>query len=712
MRTHLNTKVFGNTAAFVVSDAISPTGGAYIYMWCLTRSGAAHSHTPSDSFGGLTWTHYTIQGTSGSTRIRLSFAWALLPATPGTHTVQMDFDGNVGRRILSVWLADSLDAAVPFRQNISGSGTTATTPLLTLPSAPIAANEVVAAFGVYFPTGGATDIAPGTSDDDFTQDREDSTAVGSADLGLMQEFRTGSASPTVDAETMGTSINVGLAVELNSGVPADPPDAPTALAATVNGAESVTLDWTDNADNEDAQIIRRAPDVILTGTVTSDGSADVVGVGTLATTQLAVDQYIRIGALTGTFRVTSITDNTHFAVTPSPAAQSGVAYSTAGTFATIDEIAADLETYDDDTVAQQTRYWYRVRATNADGDSDPSNDVQVLTRSLPVLTRVTPASGTVSLPVLGLGLTLPFEVGATDNDDGALSGASVEWLLNGNPTPIGTDVTHLLDIDAELITAGSHILEAIATDSDGDESNPMVWTITLSAPGADTRITTEGPLFDTPVLFGAAVRIRGLKFRGPDGNFVNPTFEEGDVKAVKDGTDIDNAAFLPILQVRNEHYFDIDAAESNGQQTIYTFKDLDDPPEWVPVTGRILTYGDPSAFYSEPLQQLGTDDRALVSADAHVSGLTVEALDSAERDAVASALLGLTAGIETNLTLRQAIRLLLAAAVGLSQNVAAGTPEFLRVQPDGAGLLSDAAPVAISGTADDGDRSGITVTPG
>lgn len=713
-RTHLNTKVFASTATSIVSDALTPTGNYYIYFWCLTRTGSSDTHTPSDTLGGLTWTTYSLQGTLGSTRMRLTFGWAKLGASPGTGVVTVGFAGNIGRRLLSVWTVPDtdLDASVPFRQNITGSGSTSTTPSLALASAPLSANEVIAAFANFFASGGITDIAPGATGP-FTQDREEGTTVGGNDINLMQEFRTGSASTTVDASNMGAELNLGIAVELNAAAaPADPPDAPTGLSATVNGAESVTLDWTDNADNEDAQVIRRAPDAVLTGTVTTDGSANVVGVGTLATTELAVDQYTRIGALTGTFRVTGITDATHFAVTPSPGAQSGVAYSTAGAFSTIDSIAADLETYDDDTVAEQTRYWYRVRATNADGDSDPSNDVHVLTTSRPTLTRVDPTSPTLSLAVLGLGVSIGFEVSANDNDDGALTGASIEWFLDGNPTPIGTGVTALINIDADLITAGGHTIEAIATDSHGDESDPMSWTITVAEPGADARVLTEGPLFDTPLLYGTGARIRGLKFRGLDGNWVNPTFEPGDVKFIIDGVDGGDAAFLPVVQVRNEHYFDIDSSETVGEQVVYSFEDQDDPPEWIPVTGRILTYGDPSAFYPEPLEQLGTDGRALISADAHASGVTVEALDSAERDAIASALLGLTNGIETRVTPRQALRMILAAAAGLSQGVADGAPKFRRVQPDVAGLLDTAAPFAIEGTAEDGDRTAITVTPG
>ena len=49
-----------------------------------------------------------------------------------------------------------------------------------------------------------------------------------------------------------------------------------------------------------------------------------------------------------------------------------------GSFATIATTAADVETYTDDTVAEGTRYEYKIVATNGDGDAAASNTVNVV----------------------------------------------------------------------------------------------------------------------------------------------------------------------------------------------------------------------------------------------------------------------------------------------------------------------------------------------
>lgn len=52
---------------------------------------------------------------------------------------------------------------------------------------------------------------------------------------------------------------------------------------------------------------------------------------------------------------------------------------TNGSFAEITTVASDVTSYSDTSVSKGTTYYYRVRATNADGDSAYSNEANATT---------------------------------------------------------------------------------------------------------------------------------------------------------------------------------------------------------------------------------------------------------------------------------------------------------------------------------------------
>jgi hypothetical protein len=67
--------------------------------------------------------------------------------------------------------------------------------------------------------------------------------------------------------------------------------------------------------------------------------------------------------------------------------------STDGTnFSQIDSVGADITNYSDITAAESTAYWYRVRASNADGDSGYSNTADDTTPECPVVPPAAPSS--------------------------------------------------------------------------------------------------------------------------------------------------------------------------------------------------------------------------------------------------------------------------------------------------------------------------------
>ncbi|MGD0650215.1 MAG: fibronectin type III domain-containing protein [Verrucomicrobiia bacterium] len=97
------------------------------------------------------------------------------------------------------------------------------------------------------------------------------------------------------------------------------PNAPSALTATAVSASEIDLSWTDNADNEDGFLIERAPD--------NGGSP--------------------------------------------------------GTWTQIATVGANVTTYSNAGLSANTKYWYRLRAYNAGGDSDYSNQASGTTLQAP-----------------------------------------------------------------------------------------------------------------------------------------------------------------------------------------------------------------------------------------------------------------------------------------------------------------------------------------
>lgn len=601
----------------------TPTPNRLLLVRVVVVNNAAITPTITDTFSGgpLTWTAapspFQTQNISG-TRTGSGWYWAIVPPS-GIGSGVVRFGHSTGNAVgIEVYEEDDFDPVTPIRQSKGANSTTATLDVV-LDSAPLTANTVLASVASR---NGTADIQPGDNGDPASEISEATWGVGGS-IDSQLQGRTGSTSQTIGWKGLNTNNNVGAVIEINAAPAAgDPPDGtPSDLEITVNGATSLTADWTRGSTNNDATSIERAPDSLLTGTVTTDGTPDVVASGGAALTELAIGSFIRIGTLAGEFQVTAITDNDNFAVTPSPSAESGAAYSKAGTWTVLDSaLGAAVVTYDDDDppLSEQTRYWYRVRESNGDGDSDYSNEAWGLTRGKPVVTRVDPTGGSVPLPVFGLGVTKQFEVSATDPDDGALTGASVEWFLDDPTfsTPIGTGVTSpLLDMDNDL-GLGAHQLVARATDSDSD-TGTAGWNITITELGAGSVQEEDIPMADIPIIYGSGHTERSIIFLDAQGEPTIPTFEAGDVLLR-----LDNGAFAPAtnlpVQVGSTYLFDftLEPEETEfSEKAKVVFKDQDDPPVFGFRSLNYRTYGDPAATYPETLQVLGSDGKALFSDD-------------------------------------------------------------------------------------------------
>lgn len=200
------------------------------------------------------------------------------------------------------------------------------------------------------------------------------------------------------------------------------PNAPTGLSATAASATTVNLAWTDNSSNETGFKVERATNSTFT-----------TGLASLTTTAANAASYTDTSAVAGTtyfYRVRSTNtqgdsanSNTATVTTPSaPSAPTGlsatatsqtsvnltwtdnsnnetgfkVERATNSTFTTgltsVVTTAAGVVTYTESTAAAGTTYFYRVRATNAVGDSANSNTATVTTPSAPTLGVFTSAS--------------------------------------------------------------------------------------------------------------------------------------------------------------------------------------------------------------------------------------------------------------------------------------------------------------------------------
>ncbi len=213
--------------------------------------------------------------------------------------------------------------------------------------------------------------------------------------------------------------------------------APTNLAGTASTtAAAIALTWTDNATNETGYVV--------------DRSSDGVNYTTLATTSANVSSYTDSGLSLGAlyhYRVKAFNGggSTYYATTSAttanvPAAPSALS-ATPGTFSVavsvtwtdnssnetgfkierstdgvnfseINTTAANATSYDDSSVSPVTTYYYKVRATNALGNSAYSNTDDATTVGAPAVTTDSASGITTSAATLN-GTANPNGVSAT-----------------------------------------------------------------------------------------------------------------------------------------------------------------------------------------------------------------------------------------------------------------------------------------------------------
>ena len=210
---------------------------------------------------------------------------------------------------------------------------------------------------------------------------------------------------------------------------AGPPAAPSNLAATALSSAEIGLTWTDNAANETEYRVHRSTTAGFTPDATNQ-------IATLAAGSTSYDDSGLTPSTTYYYRVVAANSagtaasNEASATTPAalqlPSAPTNLVATAAsgsqidlawndnasnesgfrierapdvsgapGTYAEVAVVGANVTGYSDAGLAAGTRYWYRVRAYNTDGNSAYSNAVAARTNDVPPsnLTVVRSSSG-------------------------------------------------------------------------------------------------------------------------------------------------------------------------------------------------------------------------------------------------------------------------------------------------------------------------------
>jgi hypothetical protein len=206
-----------------------------------------------------------------------------------------------------------------------------------------------------------------------------------------------------DLENPAMSSVIDTAHTLLTATPS-PPAAPSNLNATLSGARSVNLTWRDNANNELGYRIESK--IGATGTY-SDVLATAGPNATAATLTGLIEgtqYYFRVQGVNAGGRSAYSNETSVATVLISPASLTAQALTssqvlltwinrsatesgfrierspvTDTNFTEIATVDANTTSFSDSGLNEATRYWYRVRAYNADTTSDYSNEKSVIT---------------------------------------------------------------------------------------------------------------------------------------------------------------------------------------------------------------------------------------------------------------------------------------------------------------------------------------------
>ena len=291
-----------------------------------------------------------------------------------------------------------------------------------------------------------------------------------------------------------------------------PPTAPTNLAATVVSNTQINLTWTASTDNVGVTnyLVQRcaAPGCSNFAQIGATGGPGTTYNDTSAS---ASTSYTYQVIATDAANNPSLPSNISTAITTGPPAAPSNLTATAAsatqinlswtnnainqtgfkverspdniTFTQIGTSGASATTYSDPNLAPKTLYYYRLRATNASGDSGYSN-----TASATTLADTTPPSAPSGLTATAASSTQINLSWTASTDNVAVTGYQIQRCQGAGCTtfaqiaaPAGTGTTY---IDTGLTPSTSYSYQIIATDAAGNPSLPS---------NAGTATTLAGP---------------------------------------------------------------------------------------------------------------------------------------------------------------------------------------------------------------------------
>ncbi len=303
-----------------------------------------------------------------------------------------------------------------------------------------------------------------------------------------------------------------------SGPPPTPPAAPTGLTANAVSCNQIDLAWTDNSDNETSFKIERGTDGINFSQIDTVGANITTYSDTTAAENTTYYYRVRASNSAGDSDYTNTANATTPACPSPPAAPTGLTANAVscnqidlawtdnsddetsfkierGTdginFSQIDTVGANVTAYSDTTAAENTTYYYRVRASNAFGDSGYSNTANATTPACPV-----PPAAPTGLTANAVSCN-QINLAWTDNSNNETS-FKIERGTDGinfsQIDTVGADFTAYSDTTAAENTTYYYRVRASNAFGDSGYSNTANATTPLCGipPAAPTNLKARG----------------------------------------------------------------------------------------------------------------------------------------------------------------------------------------------------------------------------
>ncbi len=334
------------------------------------------------------------------------------------------------------------------------------------------------------------------------------TPIGTVGLGVLTySDMTAAASTSYSyrvfaTNAAGDSLASNVVLATTPAAP-PPPAAPDTLVANAISAKEIDLTWADNSSNETGFIIERSTDGVNFSPLTTT-AANVTSYADTSSLAFSTTFYYRVRATNSAGD--SANSNTASATTPAPQPPAGptnlvatsngseidlawadnssnetgfiIERSTDGvTFSLLTTTNANVTSYSDiSSLAFSTTYSYRVRATNAAGDSQNSNVSSVMTPAPPLPAAPSGlAAAVVSISQINLSWT-----DNSNNETGFIIERSTDGVTFSLLTTTAANATSYSDTNS-LAPGTTYYYCVRATNSFGDSSNSSVASATTPA---------------------------------------------------------------------------------------------------------------------------------------------------------------------------------------------------------------------------------------